>query len=467
MTKEYMKFEQGFIKGAEALGVDSAFMQGYLKYAQDVTDTWIPYVNAAAKLSGDPDYKVKLAADIILMGRKDALEKCAGLGDSLGNINWMGMLDQLGGHLGGSSGLGGLLAGGGGGALIGLLLSKALGIPPHLGLLLGGALGGGAGYGFGSGSFGQMPAAHQQELNGTAVPNQGQQGMDAPSMSQHTPEGVPQQGGDPEGAVKSIAPTQPGQVVAPPGQSATSQHSPTLVPPPAPRPQPAGMQAAPITKPPMPPTPPGMHLGGGNNSMNPLAAPKPMQNAPMLGKKANCVSVNAALADKIANGPVSIAQEPQINSVPQPLPNQQPQPRQQDPNDVSHESIALLQHLLSSEQYNQQAAAGGQHVTPSQISVGQPYNKDQGALNRLKDMGAQNPESLMNPPDIKPKFNISEAFGNSHGPQQFVNSSPGAPTTSKPMQAAKPGPLGFPGSNVAQGFSAHQKSTAQALKASV
>lgn len=453
MTKEYQIFEEGFIKGATALGVEEPFMRGYLKYAQEVTDTWIPYVNAAAKASGDPDFRVKLAADIILLGKKQALEKCAGLGDELGNIDWMGMLDSLGGKLGGSSGLGGLLAGGGGGSLIGLLLSKALGISPYLGLLLGGALGGGAGYQFGTGGFGQTPAAGQQVLNGTAVPSP--QGGGEPPAGQPGPTGA--QGPDTEALAQ-----QPGKAVTPPSvpqASAPQAPSPTpklQMPPPKPTLQP----------------PTGMgQLGKGTNAPQAPGMPKPVTPPPAPLPKTGAFNIDAILKNATLNisGMGQQAQEPgnQQQQYPGQQPKQQPQtPSGNNPGDIDADTIALLQHMLSSRQYNEEAAAGGQHVVPSQITVGQAYNKDQGALNRLKDMGADNPEKLMNPPE-KPKFNISQAFNSGHGSQQHVNTSPAAPGNAKPMQPAKPGPLGFSGSNLQQGSQALAKNTQKALKASV
>ena len=55
-------------------------------------------------------------------------------------------------HKGNATGLGGMLAGGGGGAVLGLLLSKVLGVHPLLGLLLGGLGGGALGRHFGVGA---------------------------------------------------------------------------------------------------------------------------------------------------------------------------------------------------------------------------------------------------------------------------------------------------------------------------
>lgn len=435
-TKEYINFENGFIKGAEALGVDEPFMRGYLKYAQDVLESWVPYVATAEKLSGDPEFRYKLAADIILMGKKDSLEKCAGEG--LGGVDWMGMLDSLGKHIGGSSGLGGLLAGGGGGSLIGLLLSKALGISPYLGLLLGGALGGGAGYGIGSGMgghggnniFGQAVPAVQKSLGNGLLEHTPEVPTDQAATPQH-PDAP--QASDP----MSHPPVQPGQAVKPP------QEMPPM-PPPAPVHQDAPRTSLPLggAKPPTPGMPQ-TQAAPATPTIPPIDIPQPQAqrtSLPLGGmSKHNSVKIDSFLSEKAAN---------------------------MGQGDIDDDTIALLQHMLSSERYNQESAAGGQHVTPSQIQYGEPYNKDKGALNRLKDMGAQNPETLMNPPEIKPKFNISDAFGNGHGPQQHVNNSMGAPAQ-KPMQQAKPGPLGFPGSNLQQGAQQLQKSTQGALKASV
>ena len=170
---KYTEIEEGFIKGAEEFGIDRECIDAYLMEAQGAYDTFNEVINAAEAASGDPHYRLKLATDLISNNAspeviKTAFEKIA-LGED-GQNPIMSLLEALKGVAGnmassigsslqgtrpgvsspealaGSDQLGGGILGGGGGALIGLLLSRVLGINPMIGMLLAGALGGYAGH---------------------------------------------------------------------------------------------------------------------------------------------------------------------------------------------------------------------------------------------------------------------------------------------------------------------------------
>lgn len=238
MNIAYTPFEEGFIKSAVDQGVDETLLRNHLKEAQDYQNVWMAYVKKAEEISGDPEFRVKLAGELIkaanppstpfsqLERRRQYLDASADLGEDLPNpfsdpFGPLGLsmppktvdlpdlkarftpdgypvrafpvssvknalklqqlpsqaftannkLRQLGQwvgtsadgkpsalgkfdaeHKGNATGLGGMLAGGGGGAVLGLLLSKVLGVHPLLGLLLGGLGGGALGRHFGVGA---------------------------------------------------------------------------------------------------------------------------------------------------------------------------------------------------------------------------------------------------------------------------------------------------------------------------
>lgn len=130
--------EQGFIKQAIELGVEEEFLNGYIKYAEDMRSEWQTYVKEAEEKSADPQFRVKLAADLL---SAHGITKEAEMGD---------ILRQLGQMLGGDEARGGAAAGIGGGGLLGLILGQLLFKNPWLGLLLGAGAGGGLGYNYGN-----------------------------------------------------------------------------------------------------------------------------------------------------------------------------------------------------------------------------------------------------------------------------------------------------------------------------
>lgn len=168
MNDNYKQLEEGFVKQAVDMGVEEAFIRGYIKQAQDVSDTWQEVIKEAEIKSNDPLFREKLAMEVLLAvpmlkqgefsvpqdaeGWKALGSKALGGADSL--------IGSLGGMLGRGPGLGGMVAGGGGGALIGLLLSRLFNIDPMMGLLIGALGGGGLGGLYGKGMLGhKMPGS--------------------------------------------------------------------------------------------------------------------------------------------------------------------------------------------------------------------------------------------------------------------------------------------------------------------
>ena len=168
MTKsaEYIQFEEGFLKEAEANGCDIDFLRGYIKEADDITDMWKAAFDEMAEKSGDPLYKVKLAMELASFsndfpellkqaGFEDmANSAMSGWGDFSKNLGQGLHLDQAQGWLqkqnlgpminnalrNNPNLLSSLVAGGGGGGLLGLLMGALTG-HPMMGMM-GGALGG-------------------------------------------------------------------------------------------------------------------------------------------------------------------------------------------------------------------------------------------------------------------------------------------------------------------------------------
>ena len=145
---------EGFLKGATANGGDKDFFLGYLNYFDGIAKEASEMINKAEEVSKDPEYRLKLASEILsrtnvkiavapTVPPEAAGASPEGLQGGLGAV-----FDSLGGFFGGDQQLGGRIAGGGGGALIGLLLSNILGTDPITGILISSILGlGGAGLG--------------------------------------------------------------------------------------------------------------------------------------------------------------------------------------------------------------------------------------------------------------------------------------------------------------------------------
>lgn len=172
---KHNNLESGFIKGATEFGVEADCVKGYIKQAEQTYDFCCGVIDQAEKNSKDPGFRQKLAFELLCANMNPEIIKTA-LEDKRGNelMEMLGQLfggqngevggglrgmfnrgaDGLGEMLGqrkgeGAGGLGGAIMGAGGGALSGLLISKLLNINPLIGMLLMGALGGGAGHHFG------------------------------------------------------------------------------------------------------------------------------------------------------------------------------------------------------------------------------------------------------------------------------------------------------------------------------
>jgi hypothetical protein len=112
--KEHDNVLEGFIKGAEEQGCNGNFVRGYVGYYQGLVDEASDWIKQAEEKSGDPAYRLKLAEEILKTANLQAgFDKAlSGIGDLFGQ----------------GSELGGTILGGGGSALIGLLLANALGL---------------------------------------------------------------------------------------------------------------------------------------------------------------------------------------------------------------------------------------------------------------------------------------------------------------------------------------------------
>lgn len=209
-TAQYREFEEGFIKEAVATGCDELFLRGYIAEADDMVETWKTAFDKLAEDSHDPQYRTKLANELLYFNMKfPELVKQADVQDALKNMfgnmtNKMG----IGGEGGINSQLGGffakpenkdlissLIAGGGGGGLIGLLLGVLTG-HPMVGMMLGGLGGAGLSAGVQQNWFknlfdkptGETPAGATSEASTASTNPDGMQANLAPGDKP----GVPQ-----------------------------------------------------------------------------------------------------------------------------------------------------------------------------------------------------------------------------------------------------------------------------------
>ena len=76
-SAEYVEFENGFLKEAEAAGCDMPFLKGYLKQADEIVELWKNAFDELAEKSGDPLYRYKMANELIYanMLRSELLKK--------------------------------------------------------------------------------------------------------------------------------------------------------------------------------------------------------------------------------------------------------------------------------------------------------------------------------------------------------------------------------------------------------
>jgi hypothetical protein len=209
MSNLYNEFVSGFLKLAEEEKCDVDFLKGYIKQADEIVDIWTQAFDVLAKESGDPQYKVKLANEIIrftqllpqIHKQADLQDTEKGYENFLGGLNngglsqgqnwlehqsWMPQFIQQALHNNPNL-LSSLLSGSMGGGLGGLLIGALLGHPMS-GLMLGG-LGGAA-----SGAFLGNQGIRDMFNSGDGVPKPTtpQELPDrAPSSLNHGPDDLP------------------------------------------------------------------------------------------------------------------------------------------------------------------------------------------------------------------------------------------------------------------------------------
>lgn len=153
MSIQYQDFKASFIKTAVMQGYDEPFLEAFLKVAEEHYSYWDTLVSQAAASSGDPDFYKKAYDEysVVILHQYPLTKQAEG---NFGGADILGMLKNFGssagnmfGQQGMGEGLGGALAGGGGGMMIGLLLSQLFNIPLPAAMLLGTLGGGMLGYG--------------------------------------------------------------------------------------------------------------------------------------------------------------------------------------------------------------------------------------------------------------------------------------------------------------------------------
>ena len=251
MLYDYFALRTAFLKEASDRGYDAPFFDGFMKEAEDVYVGWSNLLNSHPDFQ-TPEFRKQAMVEIwerlrvLNPGEKQADGEGAGSfgPEMLSMLSGLG--DQVGGLFGqeGGAGLGGALAGGGGGMVLGLLLSQLFDIPMPLGLLLG-ALGGGAlGYGAAGTTGGQ------KNIFGVKPPPAGAQAPANPAAAAAT-------------ASNAAASTQIADPAKPPAPMPQQQ----------PQPQPAPVQPPPAPTPQAPPL--GQPPGGPAGAVQPPAAVQP------------------------------------------------------------------------------------------------------------------------------------------------------------------------------------------------
>lgn len=266
MLYDYPTLRGSFLKEASDRGYDSRFLDGFLKEAEDIYAGWSDLLNSRPEFQSQEFCKQAFVEVWQRVHPSSPQEKQAEgeFGPELLSM-LSGLGDQVGGLFGqqGGAGLGGALAGGGGGMILGMLLSQLFDIPMPMGLLLG-ALGGGAlGYGAAGTTGGQ------KNVFGVGSPVQGPPpahtaGAGAGKMRQM--EGTGQVAANPAAAQATASNAAHATQVADPSRPAT--------PPPQPQPQAAPVQPPPQQPMGQPPGMPGMP-GGAPPAVQPPAAMQP------------------------------------------------------------------------------------------------------------------------------------------------------------------------------------------------
>lgn len=143
-TDAYTQFKLAFLDQVAMKGYDADFIEGFFKKAEDEYNNWANLVSTVYNNDRELCKRAYVEAAFALDHEANEKQAEGGLGPEL-----LGFLDQFGGNIGqmfgqqAGSGLGGAVVGGGGGMLIGLLLSQLFDIPLPMAMMLG-ALGGGA-----------------------------------------------------------------------------------------------------------------------------------------------------------------------------------------------------------------------------------------------------------------------------------------------------------------------------------
>jgi len=251
-TDPYTQFKQAFLDQALLKGYDADFLEGFFKRAEDEYSQWETLVELTYK--GDTalckQAYAELAASLGTYGVSDKMAEASGMGPEI-----LGLLTRLGGSTAGmfgqsgGAGLGGALVGGGGGLLIGLILSQMLGIPLSTGMLLGALGGAGLGYGAAGTPAGQHSIFGSPDAPPPKLPNASQPAP-APNHSAANDVAANQAASNQAVAGVSPKPQAPlpgpgGQPVAPPEQMGPPPAPEKLGPPPAPTPAPAPNAGAP------------------------------------------------------------------------------------------------------------------------------------------------------------------------------------------------------------------------------
>ena len=141
---ESLNFEAGFLKEAEQAGCDVSFLRGLLKEADEMVASWKAAFDELADQSGDPNYRTKLAHELIYFNQRyPEVIKQAGLEDFMGSVN--NGFNQAGSWITNfikqhPEFLSQLLKGGVGGGLGGLALGGLMG-HPGMGMMMGGLAG--------------------------------------------------------------------------------------------------------------------------------------------------------------------------------------------------------------------------------------------------------------------------------------------------------------------------------------
>ena len=139
-SEEYIQFEEGYLKEAADNGCNVDFLRGLIKEADEMVEAWREAFDKLAAESGDPQYKFKMAQELVYFATKEAEgnEALAPTGLDFAD-KFRGMMQPLNGNsdfLQKNPNLLTNAAGAGVGGLLGLLVG-ALFNHPMIGMMLG------------------------------------------------------------------------------------------------------------------------------------------------------------------------------------------------------------------------------------------------------------------------------------------------------------------------------------------